>query len=139
MPLNHFPMTSSTVRALSDGSYFLAHGRELLAAVALEPYCQYCRFMGLDATVRLTSDSNVTNWACGHTSGWASRRKAIELPELLAALNWGIRCTACQANAQGDNSPTDTAFKVLCQCSSRIMANPRSRPVGIPTVDRLGH
>lgn len=138
MTLNHFRMTSSTVRALSDGSYFLAYGRELLAAVALEPYCLHCRGVGLPATVTLTPDGIVSNWRCEHTAGWASRKKAIELPELLHALGWNIRCSACKENVSGDNAPTDSTFSVTCSCSTRLMANPLPRPHGIHQVDRLG-
>ena len=124
MRLNHLNLTSSTIRALSQGAYFLAHGRELLAAVALEPYCLQCSRLGLDAKVLLAPDSIIANWTCGHTAGWVDRKKSIAFTELLFALGWGVRCTACKENATGDNDASDPLFKVLCPCTSRVMANP---------------
>lgn len=138
MNLKHLPLTSSGIRALSDGTYFLAHGRELLAGLALEPYCQFCRATGVDAAVRLAPDSIIANWTCGHTAGWASQKRRIELPDLLSALGWGIRCTACQADAQGDNSGTDPTFKVLCDCTVRLMANPVAEQSNAPAVALVG-
>ena len=128
--MNHLNLTSSVVRALSDGTYFLAHGRELLPTVSLEPYCLQCSRVGLHATVRLTPDATLSNWTCGHTYGWASRKRAIELPELLSALGWNIRCSICKEVPTGDNAPTDVAFTVSCPCTVRLMANPVvTRPV----------
>jgi hypothetical protein len=138
MRLNHLPLTSSTVRALSDGAYFLAHGRELLAAVALEPYCLQCGRLGFDAKVNLLPDSIIANWTCGHTAGWASRKKRIDTAELLYALGWDIRCSACKEKASGDNSASDPTFKVLCPCTVRLLANPLVKAGGLSALDDLG-
>ncbi len=137
-PLNHLWLNSSIVRALSDGSYFLAHGRELLPRVALEPYCLQCRSLGLDATVRLTPDSILANWQCGHTAGWADKKRRIELPELLYALGWGLRCSACKEDAVGENAPEDSTLGVRCGCTSRIMVNPAPQVSVEAQVAQLG-
>ena len=118
------PMTSAHVRALIDGQYFLAHGRELLAALSLEPYCRHCAAAGLDAHIRFAPGADRVQFSCGHTAGHIRTDRETEVPLILDACAWGIRCSACQDEASGDNGRTDPTFKVTCSCTTREIANP---------------
>ena len=132
------PMTKEHVRALTDGNLFLRDAAVLVAALALEPVCRHCLAVGLPARVAVATESAVYSFNCGHTAGWVKRGRILELPILLHALGWDLRCTRCKTPARAENRATDAAFTVDCSCTSRLMANPLATPHGVPAVDSLG-
>lgn len=139
MTMRHYPLTSSTIRALTDGSYLLKHP-ELLSPVALELSCQHCERLGAKSHVTVTGDSVVAQWACGHSAGFIQRRRIGSFGELLMALGWTLRCANCHQVPSGENDPTDARFVVVCPCALRELVNPLARTAAAaPGLSTVAH
>ncbi len=117
-------MTAAQIRALNDGQYFLAHGPALLGQLSLEPYCRVCAAAGSDAHLSITLKADRAEFKCGHMAGYIRGDRKTEVPLILDACQWGIRCSACQTPATGDNGRHDPTFKVNCACTTREFPNP---------------
>ena len=131
-------MDASDVRTLSDGRYFLECGGPFLARLALEPFCCHCDLLGLAAAVVVTRRDSTIDFRCGHTAGWVKRGWEIELPELLTAFGWDIRCLRCQQTVHAANEPAEPLYIVGCPCTTRLMANPLAKTASVSPMDRLG-
>lgn len=135
-------LSGPVVRALTDGAYLLTEGWELLSGAALAPRCQRCRAQGFPAEIaRGRWTSSRVEFSCAHTAGWVVCDRPLDLPPLLLALGWDLRCTRCGSLVEGENAPTDANFVVVCPCTLRRMANPLASPsgarAGSPALDRL--
>ena len=118
------PMSTSSAQALCDGDTFLLAGPSALSAILVEPYCRHCAALGGLGTVALTAYEDRVEFRCAHIGGHVRTHRHTEVPLLLDALRWGLRCTACREDVQGDNTKTDTTFTVTCRCTTRELANP---------------
>ena len=119
----HLPMTAVHVRAMSDGDFFLEH-YDALRAIDVEPYCRHCAAAGLNGAIYTVARDGSLDFRCGHTGGWAKLGRHTEFTQLLDALGWGLRCSACREPVAAANSPTDPTFRVRCSCTTRTLSNP---------------
>ena len=119
----HLPMQAVHIRAMCDGDFFLEH-YGTLQAIDVEPYCRHCAAAGLDGALRTVAREGSLDFRCAHTGGWATLGRGTDFTQLLDALGWGLRCTACREPVAAANSKTDTTFRVTCLCTTRTMANP---------------
>lgn len=131
-------MTATQVRALNDGQFFLAHGADVLAALAIEPFCRACLADGRDARIATVDKGDSHDFGCQHRRGNAKKGRPLDLAEFLHACDWNLWCTRCREAVVADNAKTDKAFTVTCSCTIRRLVNPLARPAGVPAVAGLG-
>lgn len=119
------PLTRDTVRWFIDGRQLLHHAKDL-HQVRATLVCVACDSSGGNAHVHIRDRREDSVFvACPHrpSGGVVRVDRPLEVTPLLLALGWGLRCSQCGDDLQGNNDPaTATSCHVTCACTSRDYA-----------------